>query len=214
MRKPRAVDREKEQYWRKIFARFQGSGLPFKKFCAQEKLSTNTFQYWRKRLRERDEARGIASKITKGDNRPSNLQQKIHYWLKVIDEINSYDGSVNNYCRTHGLSTGNLHYWQKRLKEMKLIEGVRTGDNGRRADLLFAPVEVLDDITAKPALYEQNNATSSNKAMSGQQQTQRQIAAEFFEPQSGCRVHVFNGADRPTLCALIAALAGAQSSGF
>ncbi len=58
MRKPRKIDFEKEQYWRTVLYHFQNSGLSFKKFCQQEKISPNTFQYWRKVLRDRDAERG------------------------------------------------------------------------------------------------------------------------------------------------------------
>lgn len=68
--------------WREIFLRFQSRGLPFKKFCELEKISANTFQYWRHELRSRDEALGISS-ISAGDNRPADLQEKIDYWLSA-----------------------------------------------------------------------------------------------------------------------------------
>src|SRR5580700_3906619 len=125
MRKKRAVDEEKERYWREVLAQFQSSRLPFKIFCAQESISANTFQYWRRELRLRDEARGITSQISKGDNRPSDLQQNIEKWLQIIDEINAHGGSVNSYCRKHGISSGSLHYWEKKLIQMKLTNGVR-----------------------------------------------------------------------------------------
>jgi transposase-like protein len=141
--KPRAIDKEKEDYWRKIFACFQISGLAFKKFCVQEGISPNTFQYWRRELRKRDEARGITSLISKGDNRPSKFQQNVEYWLTVIDEINAYEGSVRSYCLSHGISSGSLHFWEKRLMEMKLTNGVRKNDQA--SDPLFVPMQVLDD---------------------------------------------------------------------
>jgi hypothetical protein len=146
--KPRAVDKEKESDWRKVFARFNRSELPFRKFCAQENISPNTFQYWRRELRKRDEARGITSTISKGDNRPSNLQQNIDYWLGIINEINAYEGSVRSYCRSHSIASGSLHFWEKRLKAMKLTTGVRKDE--QPSDSVFVPVRILDDCSQPP----------------------------------------------------------------
>lgn len=214
MRKPRTVDKEKEEYWRRVFAQFQASGLPFKKFCVQENISANTFQYWRRELRHRDEVRGVTSTISKGDNRPSNLQQKIDYWLRIIDEINAHDGSVNSYCRSHGVASGSLHFWERRLREMKLTNGVRRDrPNGHSSSGLFAPVQVLDDIVV-PDEDSAHSSTDHNKEVVLPVQTQRQLAAELIEPRTGYRVRVFNGADRSTLSALIASLSSCQSSGF
>ncbi|HEY9683392.1 MAG TPA: hypothetical protein V6C86_17570 [Oculatellaceae cyanobacterium] len=141
--KPRAVNEEKERKWRSVFDRFHRSTLPFKKFCAQENISPNTFQYWRRELRKRDETRGITSMIFKGDNRPSNLQQNVDYWLEIIKAVNAHNGSVRSYCRIHGIASGSLHFWEKRLKEMKLTKGIckeRPVSNSQ-----FVPVQVLDD---------------------------------------------------------------------
>lgn len=145
-RKPRIIDESKEQHWREVFARFQRSELPFKKFCVQENISPNTFQYWRRELRKRDEDRGITSSISKGDNRRSKLQENIDYWLAIIEDINAYEGSVRSYCRSRGVTSGNLHFWEKRLKEMKLTNGVRKDNKSRTSQ--FVPVRILDDAVA------------------------------------------------------------------
>ncbi len=144
--KPRAVNEDKEKYWRQVFALFYKSELPFKKFCAQEKLSPNTFQYWRRELRKRDDARGITSLISQGDNRPSNLQQNIDFWLGIINDINACEGSVRSFCSSHGISSGNLHFWEKRLKDMKLTKGVRKDEQPHTSR--FVPVRILDDTSA------------------------------------------------------------------
>jgi transposase-like protein len=137
------MNEEKERHWRDVFVSFQKSELPFKEFCAREKISPNTFQYWRRELRKRDEARGITSAITKGDNRPSKLQQNIDYWLGIINEINAYDGSVASFCRSRDIASGSLHFWEKRLREMKLTKGVRK--DKQTPGSLFVPVQILED---------------------------------------------------------------------
>jgi transposase-like protein len=250
MRKPRKVDENKEKYWRQMLAAFQRGGLPFREFCRRENISPNTFQFWRRELRKRDEARGVTSTVSKGDNRPSKLQQNIDYWLRIIDEINSHDGSVNSYCRSHHLSSGSLHYWEKRLREMKLTNGVRRDQlKERNIDYQPAPTSTPDHAktqTVRPAAGddEQSRAGASGKhgkqarptfvslelspetvTASGASQpianytletalSAGQLAAELLHARSGCQVRIFNGADRPTLAALVAALSVGQSIEF
>lgn len=125
MRKPRKVDPEKEQHWRDVFEQFHASGLPFRHFCQKHGLSENTFQYWRKELRKRDELLGTVSRIRKGENRPSETRQKIEFWLRAIEEINAYSGSIRSYCISRGITSGSLYHWEKRLREMKLTKGLR-----------------------------------------------------------------------------------------
>jgi transposase-like protein len=220
VRKPRATDYEKENHWRAVFAQFQKCGLPFRKFCAQEKISPNTFQYWRRELRNRDEARGTVSTISKGDNRSSNLQQKINHWLKIIDEINVYEGSINSYCRIHGVSSGNLHFWEKRLREMKLTNGVRkdgkhsrAGSSDRRSARpkpTFVSLKLGPETTSTTNGAVQPKIKRSLDVASGS----GQVAAELVHTQTGCQVRIFNGADRSTLAALVAALSLGQSIEF
>src|SRR5271169_1561761 len=44
-------DARKRQAWQARFARYRSSGLSVARFCGQERVSTNTFYYWAKRLR-------------------------------------------------------------------------------------------------------------------------------------------------------------------
>lgn len=198
-RKKRTVDKEKEQQWRGVLARFQKSGLPFKRFCTEERISPNTFQYWRRELRKRDEELGITSTISKGDNRPSNLQRNVDYWLRVINEINVYEGSVRGYCRSHGIASGSLHFWEKRLRKMKLTDGLRNFEQRSDADSKFVPVQIFDDCAEEEACSSDVVRTVAAKSPI--------LAAEFTDAQ-GRHVRIFNGADRSTLSALIGALTG------
>jgi hypothetical protein len=204
-RKPRTVDKEKEKKWRGVFARFQRSGLPFRKFCTQEGISPNTFQYWRRELRNRDEARGITSTISKGDNRPSNFQRNVDYWLRVINEINAYEGSVRNYCHNHGITSGNLHFWEKRLRGMKLTKGVRKDE--QRPKSVFVPVQVVDDCSLPPEKESCGSAASKALTEPATSPAVNQIVAAELTDKQGRQVRIFNGADSSTLAALIQALA-------
>lgn len=115
MRKKRVLDVEKERFWRKLFARFVKSKLPFRQFCKIEKISPNTFQYWRKELRKRDEERGVTSKITKGENNSSKFTENVKHWRQVLAALDEFEGSDREFCRKYLISSGSLHYWRSKL---------------------------------------------------------------------------------------------------
>jgi len=161
--RPRKIDAQKEEQWRATFVRFRNSGLSFRNFCAEEKISPNTFQYWRRELRKRDNARGTASEITKGCNLPADLEsKKTNHWLRIIDEINAYEGSVNSYCRNNGVSSGSLHFWEKRLMKMKLTDGVRRHPKPNKP--VFVPVQISGAAESAPI----SDACSKQTAESSQ----------------------------------------------
>jgi len=145
MRKQRRCDPDKEQWWRDLLEQFQKSGLPFKKFCAREKISPNTFQYWRRELRERDAEGGIVTTISKGDNRPSELPEKIDFWTRILEEIERYPGSIRSFCSSRGISSGSLHYWTTRLKKMNLVPRTPKENESDGTDLAFVQARVVDD---------------------------------------------------------------------
>lgn len=144
MRRRRKVDPEKEKHWRDLLKRFQKSGQPFKKFCKSENISPNTFQYWRRELRRRDEEQGKISAISKGDNRPSQLHEQIRRWTQIIEELKIYPGSVRSFCKAQNISSGNLHYWKKRLKDMNLSDRF-TQPASEPAHAEFVPVRVANN---------------------------------------------------------------------
>ncbi|MBX9667957.1 MAG: hypothetical protein K2X93_10080 [Candidatus Obscuribacterales bacterium] len=148
MRKPRSVDLQKERKWRKILIEFQASGLPFKTFCANRGLSPNTFQYWRKRLRERDEARGVQSTVRKGDNRPSEFEAKAEYWRSMLNALQEFSGSQREFCRQNGIASGTLDQWRKRLNN--LVEPVKSKTN--ISTPLLVPVRLCDDVTSRTTI--------------------------------------------------------------
>lgn len=151
MRKPRSIDLQKERNWRKILLEFQSSGLPFKKFCAYKGLSPNTFQYWKKRLRERDEARGVQSTVRKGDNRPSEFEAKSEYWRSILDALQKFSGSQREFCRQNGIASGTLDQWRKRLNSPVEPENEREPESNVRTPLLV-PVRLSDDAASKPII--------------------------------------------------------------
>ncbi len=136
MRKKRRVDPERERYWREILKKFQASQLPFKKFCAIENISPNTFQFWRAELRRRDEEKGLESEISIGENRPSQLKSRTKYWTQIFSDLEQYRGSIRDFCKEHGITSGSLHYWQTKL-------GRRPAQTGQAVQPpAFIPVEI------------------------------------------------------------------------
>src|SRR5271155_714764 len=74
MRKKRKLDPDKEKHWRAVMEKFRTSEMTFRDFCAAENISPNTFQFWRRELRLRDEAAGVVSSISKGENKPLQVE--------------------------------------------------------------------------------------------------------------------------------------------
>lgn len=152
MRKKRVLDVEKEKFWRKLFLRFVNSKLPFKQFCEMEKISPNTFQYWRKELRKRDEQRGVTSEITKGENRPSNFNEQVKHWRQVFAALDEFPGSDREFCRKYGIPSGSLHYWRAKLKLLEDSEAPTVDD----VTPVMLPLKVVTDPTEVPAAPERD----------------------------------------------------------
>jgi hypothetical protein len=58
---------EKEEFWRLVIEEHRASGLTVRAFCEREAVPEPSFYAWRKRLRDRDEAR-MAKTIEQGQN--------------------------------------------------------------------------------------------------------------------------------------------------
>jgi transposase-like protein len=154
MRKKRAIDKKKEKYWRDVFGRFQASGLPFRKFCEQEGISPNTFQYWRKELRLRDEERGVKSKISKGENRPTYYEGKIDEWKKHITAARKHPKGVADYCRRNKLASQTFYGWLARLKQIDPSWELPAATTANKsANAVFVPVSIktTDEKTKRTA---------------------------------------------------------------
>ena len=55
---------EREAYWRNVLTRQSKSGLSVAGFCRQESIAQASFYWWRRLIRERDDA--LADKATNG----------------------------------------------------------------------------------------------------------------------------------------------------
>lgn len=148
-RRRRKPDPEKEKFWRDVFRRFHASGMSFRKFCAQEDISPNTFQYWRRELRERDESAGIVSEIKSGENVSSAWEKRVEEWKATIEEARSHPQGVRDYCRKNKIASQTLYGWMRRLMKTEpgwepspAIKGTETESQ------MFVPVTVVQ--TSKP----------------------------------------------------------------
>lgn len=185
-RRKNTIDPEKEKYWRSLFERFHKSGEPFRKFCEREGVSPNTFQYWRRELRKRDEERGSVSSIRKGDNRPSQERENLEYWGKIIQELQAYSGSVRSFCKKHGISSGNLHYWKTQLKKNSGMPPAKT----RASTPNFVALEVVPDKVTNPELNLEPEAHQGNNFI------------ELVVP-SGCVIRIAQDSDFTLLSRLL-----------
>jgi hypothetical protein len=129
----RRLDGQKRRQWEERFERFHASGLTVGRFCANERVSVNTFYYWSKRMGRRSTtARSAERKAASGGSRDSELRRRVlvaatnsplvHFRLHT-----GVDVSVPANCLT-------------RLRELGILENVAVssklnivlGDKGLR----------------------------------------------------------------------------------
>jgi hypothetical protein len=82
----------------------------------------------------------MASTIRRGENRPSSEQEKLNYWLRVIDDANTFPGSLNEFCRVHSIRSSGLYYWERRLRKLGLTAGLR-----KASEQALVPVRIVED---------------------------------------------------------------------
>ncbi len=199
-RRKSTIDPEKEKYWRDLFARFHKSGKPFRKFCEDEGVSPNTFQYWRKELRQRDEERGKVSAIRKGDNRPSQVDENLEYWGKILEDIQAYPGSVNSFCKKYGISSGNLHYWKMRLADQGKEPKLSPATN---AVVRLPESKIQNGHFVELHVVPQNDAEEKASLPKPEMKTDK--SADFIEVviPGGCAVRITHDSDLTLLSRLL-----------
>ena len=60
-------DPQQEAFWRKAIGRQATGSLGVRAFCQRERLSESAFYWWRRTIRERDEAGQLAACVRSGD---------------------------------------------------------------------------------------------------------------------------------------------------
>jgi len=74
----RRLDGEKRRDWEERFLHFRASGLTVARFCANERVSVNTFYYWSKRMGRRSTtARSAEGEGASGGSRDSELRRRV-----------------------------------------------------------------------------------------------------------------------------------------
>lgn len=70
----RRLDDQKRRQWEERFERYRASGLTVRRFCANERVSVNTFYYWSKRMKRRSTTARLAEREgASGGSRDSEL---------------------------------------------------------------------------------------------------------------------------------------------
>jgi hypothetical protein len=74
----RLFDVEKRRQWEDRFERYRASGLTVRRFCANERVSVNTFYYWSKCMGRRlTTARSAEREGSSGGSRDSELRKRV-----------------------------------------------------------------------------------------------------------------------------------------
>jgi hypothetical protein len=74
----RRLDGQKRRQWEERFERYRASGLTVGRFCANERVSVNTFYSWSKRLKRRSTpARSAEREGASGGSRDSELRRRV-----------------------------------------------------------------------------------------------------------------------------------------
>jgi hypothetical protein len=74
----RRLDGQKRRQWEERFERYRASGLTVGRFCANERVSVNTFYYWSKRMGRRSTTARPAEREGVSDgSRDSELRRRV-----------------------------------------------------------------------------------------------------------------------------------------
>lgn len=57
--------------------------------------------------------------------KPNNRSEKEKYWRSQIAQAAEFQGSIQAYCQTHGISQFTFRYWQRKLTQEKAQSVVR-----------------------------------------------------------------------------------------
>ena len=82
-------EREREQTWREIMARWEQTGLSQQEFCEQEQIKLSTFGYWRRELKRRDsqgesvKPRAAWPSLTRGTSPAPNMEAPLFVPVQV-----------------------------------------------------------------------------------------------------------------------------------
>jgi hypothetical protein len=82
-------ERDREQTWREIMARWEQTGLSQQEFCEQEQIKLSTFGYWRRELKRRDsqgksvKPRAAWPSTTRGSSPAPNMEAPLFVPVQV-----------------------------------------------------------------------------------------------------------------------------------
>jgi len=149
---------------------------------------------------------GLASKT--GDTR-KNAQED--FWRVKVNEWQQSGKTQAEFCKEEGLNAGTFSHW-KRLLPKRDIQARRSART--RQKLVAADTSQGGCAEAGPAFIrlelsdpvEQSTTAAKRVLLPEQTDGLTSVAAELLDLGSGRRIRIFNGADQPTVAALLSAL--------
>jgi len=86
-------ERDREQTWREIMARWEQTGLSQQAFCEREQIKLTTFGYWRRELKRRDsqgesvKPRAALSSLTQESSTARNTEAPLFVPVQVSQTL-------------------------------------------------------------------------------------------------------------------------------
>ncbi len=80
-RAKRRRDPARQEHWRQVFRRWKRSGLTVRAFCGEHGISTSTFGYWRRLLRQGEQTTRPPRRTSKGAKRRQFLEVDLPWAL-------------------------------------------------------------------------------------------------------------------------------------
>jgi hypothetical protein len=108
MKSPTRQGKTKEEFWRKVLARFERSGLSQIEFCTQEGLNPANLSWWKREIAKRDGGVGRVERkkpLTAADSR-------LTYWRQVLSQFQNSGMSKDDFCRRKGIRPAVFTWWR------------------------------------------------------------------------------------------------------
>jgi hypothetical protein len=160
--------------------------------------------------------------MARQDHSSSRDPEKEEYWREKLRNWRSSGLSQADFCRKEGLNQNSFSSWKKIIAKRDIEQAPRAkevGDRAKQQRLAASPKLAKKPMFVKLGFDSHAEADGGGNLVAAKADREglpdgQLLAAELLDPRSGLRVRVFNGADRSTLSALVASLAGLQSIEF
>jgi hypothetical protein len=138
-------------------------------------------------------------------------KEKEGVWRKTLKEWQESNKSQAEFCREKGLNTNTFSGWKRIIPERD-AQARKSGkarrsalpDSGQIAGREPSPAFVR---VAMPECRQNNDISADALLLTESTLSGPAIAAELLDASTGRRMRIFNGADQPTVAALLSAFA-------